>query len=517
VTGQLVSIQAIIDADDLPCFALDRELRYTAFNRAHAAAMRELYGAEIALGGRLPDYQTVAADRETAVANLKRALAGERVTAGALSGDEGSQRYFDVVHTPLTDDAGVVVGVVVRAYEGGRPLAVAGYTTDVTEQQHTEAALRLATDRLALATRAGGVGVWDWDVGSDTLVWDEQMFALYGIRREQFAGAYEAWRAGLHPDDRERGDAEIQAVLRGEKELDTEFRVLWPDGTEHAIRALALVQRDEAGAPTRMIGTNWDITEFKTAEEKIQRLNADLERRVAERTRDLTPANSELEDFVYSIAHDLRSPLRALGSFSEIVSTDYADVIDATGQSYLHRIHAAAVHMGAVMDALLALSRVNRTDILVQDVDLSALARQVADQLREAEPQRSVQFEIEDGLIATADASLCEVLLQNLLGNAWKFSAGESPARISFGRVSVDGRDVYCVSDNGVGFAQKYAGRLFKPFERLHAPGEFPGTGIGLATVRRIVTLLEGDCWAEARVGEGARVFFTLPAPESAH
>jgi light-regulated signal transduction histidine kinase (bacteriophytochrome) len=168
--------------------------------------------------------------------------------------------------------------------------------------------------------------------------------------------------------------------------------------------------------------------------------------------------------------------------------------------------------MGDVMDALLALSRVSRSPLLIGDVDLSGLARLVADRLRATDPGRAVEFEIEDGLVARADGSLCEVLLQNLLGNAWKFSAGESPARISFGRADVDGRSVYRVSDNGVGFEQKYAGCLFRAFERLHAPGEFPGTGIGLATVGRIVSRFGGECWAEGEVGRGASIFFTLPA-----
>ena len=254
-----------------------------------------------------------------------------------------------------------------------------------------------------------------------------------------------------------------------------------------------------------------DVTERHRAETELKRLHADLEHQVDERTHDLAISNAELEEFVYSITHDLRSPLRALAGFSELIGLDYSSVLDADGQDYLNRIHAAALHMGDVMDALLALSRVNRADLLIRDVDLSAVAREIAAELAGDDPERSVKFEIADGLECSADASLCEILLRNLLGNAWKFTAGTSQAHIRFGTVVTDGRVAFCVRDNGAGFDQRYAGQLFRPFERLHAVEEYPGTGIGLATVRRIVGRFGGACWAEGEVGKGAALYFTLP------
>jgi len=178
---------------------------------------------------------------------------------------DGARILIDTLKAPLRDADGRIIGLL-------------GVSRDITARKQAEEALRLAGDRLALAARAGGVGVWDYDTVNDTLTWDEQMFALYGITREQFGGAYEAWQAGLHPEDRERGDAEIQAALRGEKELDTGFRVLWPDGTIHDIRALALVQRDASGRATHMIGTNWDISAEKRAEEEVRQRNQELAR-----------------------------------------------------------------------------------------------------------------------------------------------------------------------------------------------------------------------------------------------
>jgi PAS domain S-box-containing protein len=255
-----------------------------------------------------------------------------------------------------------------------------------------------------------------------------------------------------------------------------------------------------------------DISQRRLAEEKILHLNADLERQ----TRGLGLANTELEAFVYSITHDLRSPLRALAGFSELLALDYGEVIDGTGRDYLRRIKAAALHLGAVMDALLALSRVNRADVDLRRVDLSAMAGDMAAQLRAAEPDRAVEFEIQDRLAADSDPVLCEVLLRNLLENAWKYTRGRSPAHITVGATDADGRRVFRVSDDGVGFDQEYAARLFHAFERLHAQEEFPGTGLGLATVRRIVERFGGECWATGEVDKGATVYFTLPAPAPA-
>jgi signal transduction histidine kinase len=234
-------------------------------------------------------------------------------------------------------------------------------------------------------------------------------------------------------------------------------------------------------------------------------------RAVAVRTRtDLEAVNNELEAFSYSVSHDLRAPLRSINGFSQALLEDYGDKLDADGQGYLARIRAASQRMGTLIDNLLDLSRLSRSPLRWEQVNLSDLVRTIAEELQSAEPGRQVEFSIAEGVLAHGDASLLCVVLENLLGNAWKFTAKQPRAHIEFGAREEQGQAVYFVRDDGAGFDMAYADKLFGAFQRLHRADQFAGTGIGLATVQRIVHRHGGRVWAEGAVDHGATFFFTL-------
>ncbi|HKI57986.1 MAG TPA: PAS domain S-box protein [Trueperaceae bacterium] len=242
----------------------------------------------------------------------------------------------------------------------------------------------------------------------------------------------------------------------------------------------------------------------------VQEQARDLERRVGARTAELQALNRELEGFSYSVSHDLRTPLRAIDGFGSALLEDYADRLDAEGRHYLERMRGAAQHMGTLIDDLLTLSRVGRTSLEPRDLDLAELAREVAAELREAEPDREVALTVQEGLPARGDRTLLRLVLQNLIGNAWKFTSHTAGARIDVRAEQVEGAMTYTVSDNGAGFDMRYVEQLFRPFQRLHAAADFPGSGVGLANVQRIVQRHGGRVWAEGEVDVGAAFHFTL-------
>jgi PAS domain S-box-containing protein len=406
-------------------------------------------------------------------------------------------------------DAGDITGIFeVHAFNFG-PERVSVFFRDVTSRRLAELALRDANEMLAVAQHASGAGFWSWDIPAGELTWTPEFFRLFGLPDDAPA-TFDTWRATLHPDDAEAAEATIMRAVTEHMPLDNEYRIVLPDGSVRWIGARGTTSYDEAGQPLRTAGICIDIGEKKRREEEIRALNADLERRVEERTRELSAANRELQDFVYSASHDLRSPLRALDGFSEVLLEDCGDALSERNLGYLHRIRAASQHMAELIDALLALSRVGRREVDLRVVDLSAAARAIIDELAEAEPDREVAVSIEPELRARTDEALAEIVLRNLLGNAWKFTSKKEGASIEVGSVRKNDRPAYYVRDDGAGFDQEHAGAMFRPFQRLHGQDEFPGTGIGLATVQRALDKLDGTCWAEGEPGRGATFYFTL-------
>ena len=247
-----------------------------------------------------------------------------------------------------------------------------------------------------------------------------------------------------------------------------------------------------------------------SSEAALRQLNVELEQRIDARTHELQLANRELEAFTYSVSHDLRAPLRGIDGFSKVLVDSLADKLDPQSMHYLERVRKASQRMGQLIDDLLGLSRINRQEIRLSHVNLSALARQILDDLAERDPERQVETVVEEGVGTLCDPRLMRVVLENLLGNAWKYTGRLELAKIEFGHALIDGEVVCLVRDNGAGFDMQYADKLFAPFQRLHRADEFEGTGIGLATVQRIIQRHHGRIWTVAAPGRGASFYFTL-------
>jgi len=301
--------------------------------------------------------------------------------------------------------------------------------------------------------------------------------------------------------DRARNAEEVGLCLKHGFVRDLEIDYVDKDGRFTPVEINATVVETMGG--TVIMTLCRDITERKKAEDEIRQLNESLEQRVRERT-------TELEAFSYSVSHDLRAPLRAIDGFSQALLEDYENKLDAQGKDYLTRIRTSTLLMAELIEDLLKLSRITKTDMDIMPVNLTRMAQSIIDELQKTHPQRIVNIKIASPLEDSADPRLIRIVLENLLGNAWKFTGKKSIAEIEFGSTTKDNKKVYFIRDNGAGFDMEYAERIFAPFQRLHNSEEYPGTGIGLATVRRIINRHEGTVRAEGLPGEGATFYFTL-------
>jgi light-regulated signal transduction histidine kinase (bacteriophytochrome) len=309
--------------------------------------------------------------------------------------------------------------------------------------------------------------------------------------------------------------------MTGEKELlDASFAPSWflvtrtPAAT-YSQTSLQLAQSylwALAAVLVALVAISWIIALYGVRRRQAEQLVLKLNRRLALDNVALESVNRELESFSYSVSHDLRAPLRSIDGFSKALLEDYGDTLDATGQDYLRRVRNAAQRMGDLIDDLIKLARVTRSELAHDVVDLSLLARRVAADLKQREPDRNGEFIIAPDLAVEGDMRLLQIMLENLLGNAWKFTGKKPSTLIEFGSQSQGGETVYFVRDNGAGFDMAHATKLFGVFQRLHALTEFEGTGIGLATVQRIVYKHGGRVWAEAELNRGATFYFTLRA-----
>ena len=336
---------------------------------------------------------------------------------------------------------------------------------------------------------------------------------IWGRPTQDFYTDALEWGRSVHPEDRDHVDALYsQWLAGGDERFEGEYRIVRPDGDMRWVHDSGIKIHDSNGHVVRLSGVLRDITRRRVAEDEVRRLNVTLERRVAERTAELNAANKELEAFAFSVSHDLRAPLRAVSGFSELLRTEYGPKLDDGGRQFIDRINSGCLRMDGLIDAMLSLAHISRSDLIAATVDLSAIAEKVVTELRERDPARRCEVIVQPGLKVHADARLLRVALDNLIGNAWKFTSRRDLAAIEVGRSSDSGLlATYFVRDNGAGFDTRYSERLFAPFQRLHSDTDFPGTGIGLATVRRVVERHGGHVWAESVLGQGATFFFSLP------
>ncbi len=387
----------------------------------------------------------------------------------------------------------------------GRLVSRVVIVQDLTERKRAEAERQRNQELyLAIARNLPGTGLFVVDHNLRYIAVEGELAARIGFPREALLGR--TVREVLEPAKATVSEERFRLTLGGGSvAAEGEFQ-----GCAVWTRYVPL--RDASGEVFAALALSTDITARKKAEEDIRRLNEDLEARVRTRTIQLEAAIKELDAFSYSVSHDLRAPLRGIDGWSLALIEDYGSSLDETAQSYLARVRSEAQRLGLLIDDLLRLSRVASSEIKREEVDLSALARHVTARLEEENPGRRLQFLIEDGLRAQGDPRLLEVALTNLLNNAVKFTAPRAEARIEFGLANAAGEPAYFVRDNGVGFNMAYASSLFGAFQRLHKASEFPGTGIGLATVQRVVRRHGGHAWAEAVPEEGATFYFTLGA-----
>ncbi len=381
---------------------------------------------------------------------------------------------------------------------------------DISQRKQIEQALRASEDRYRRLVESTNVVPWEANPA-------EWRFTYVGPQAEALLGfPLHIWYSEgfltsyLHQDDRHLAYKLFSETQDRENYIEFECRMLDSNNKVVWVLLVATAVPDEHGE-RHLQGYLIDISARKATEIELNHYRNHLEELVEQRTKALAAANRELEAFSYSVSHDLRAPLRSVDGFSQVLLEDYTDKLDDIGKQYLQRIRRATQNMSNLIDDLLNLSKLTRSEVNTQSVNLTDIAQEIAHDLQNSEPDRQVNLVIMPNLVADADPKLIRVVLQNLLSNAWKFTGKSEQPEVKFGVTNIDGQNAFYVADNGAGFDMAYADKLFGAFQRLHTQQEFEGNGVGLAIVQRIIARHNGRVWAKAAIGQGATFYFTLP------
>jgi PAS domain S-box-containing protein len=485
-------------------FQQDRDLRFTwVYNPFPNLNPEDFIGKT--------DFELASHQEASQLTKIKRQVlkSAEGVRWETQTTINGEVHYFDLTIEPLRDLDGNITGVTC-------------VSVDITDRKKMEDQLMKAQDtaikerwrlETILHTIPSGVVIIEKPDGRITYM-NRRGLELYGrkpaegLTMEDHSLELKLFKPDGEPFPSKRLPTS-RAMIKGEVVRNVEVMIEHPSGQRITVLANASPLRNDAAEIIGSVGSFIDITEYKQAEEQIKRLNEDLKRQTAE----LKMANKELEAFTYSVSHDLKAPLFVAGGFCRRLSERYGEKLDDKGSHYLQRIQEACQHMNLLIEDLLNLSKATTSEIKFKSIDLSELVKSLAAQLKETQPRRNVKFVIEEGLTAKGDSRLLKIALENLLGNAWKYTVKCEQAKIEFRSIKTTGNErIYSVRDNGCGFDMSMADKLFKPFQRLHSDEEFSGTGVGLATAHRIITRHGGRIWAESELGKGTTFFFTLPS-----
>ena len=424
---------------------------------------------------------------------------------------DGTKAMLDTLKAPLRNAAGEVIGVL-------------GVSRNISIRKRVEKELIELKDRLSLALRAGGIGTWDYDIENNKIMWDDGMFQLYGFPPDNFTANYEAWYSKIHPDDQERCSQEISAALRGEKEFDTEFRVIWPDSSIHHIRALSNLTRNSEGKPVRMIGTNYDITVQKQSEAKLVQINKSLEEATAQAKHMATQAelaNAAKSDFLANMSHEIRTPMNVLMGMADLLSESS---LNDEQRNYIRIFRSAGHNLLALINDILDLSKVESGQLLLENLtyDLRKVVSDTIEVVKLQADNRNISL---SWRVATnvptklvGDPVRLRQVLMNLLGNALKFTEKGSVSV----QVSLINREdptlskqmlLFTVRDTGIGIPSSKLSSIFEKFTQSDSSisRKHGGSGLGLTISSRLVHLMGGEIWVESELEKGSTFYFSIP------